>query len=77
MDAPITISGVGTNRNYISRRLKRSGIRTTIIEKGNKLQPSPSSVRTITLNPRSVELLRLEGIQTQSASVKNSCIRWK
>ena len=70
MDAPITISGGGLIGNYISRRLKRSGIRTTIIEKGNKLQPSPSSVRTITLNPRSVELLRLEGIQTQSASVK-------
>ena len=56
MDAPITISGGGLIGNYISRRLKRSGIRTTIIEKGNKLQPSPSSVRTITLNPRSVEL---------------------
>src|SRR6056300_464408 len=70
MDAPLTISGGGLIGNYISRRLKRSGIRTTIIEKGNKLQPSPSSVRTITLNPRSVELLRLEGIQTQSASVK-------
>ena len=38
MDAPITISGGGLIGNYISRRLKRSGIRTLIVEKGDKLR---------------------------------------
>lgn len=71
MNIPIIISGGGLIGNYISLRLRKSGIQSKIIEKSNDLHDSNSSIRTITLNPRSIKLLQNEGIEISSSSIKN------
>ena len=71
MNIPIIISGGGLIGNYISLRLRKSGIQSKIIEKSNDLYDSNSSIRTITLNPRSIKLLQNEGIEISSSSIKN------
>ena len=71
MNIPIIISGGGLIGNYISLRLRRSGIQSKIIERNDELYNSDSGIRTITLNPKSVELLQYEGIKIASSSIKN------
>lgn len=70
MIVPITISGGGLIGNYISRRLRRSGIESIIIEKNKPPQNKLDSIRTITLNPKSIELLEKEGINIASSSIQ-------
>jgi 2-polyprenyl-6-methoxyphenol hydroxylase-like FAD-dependent oxidoreductase len=52
MNIPIIISGGGLIGNYISLRLRRSGIQSKIIERNDELYNSDSGIRTITLNPK-------------------------
>ena len=69
MNAPITISGGGIIGNYISLRLKKSHIKSLIIEKSEDSQALPEGIRTLTLNNHSMAMLKSVGLSIDAADV--------
>ena len=69
MNAPITISGGGIIGNYISLRLKKSYIKSLIIEKSEDSQALPEGIRTLTLNNHSMAMLKSVGLSIDAADV--------